>query len=251
MIVSHKHKLIFLKPKKVAGTSFEVALSKYLGKEDIITPILPGDELTRKNLGFIGCQNYEYTLGEFLASASKRELLKVFYRRKPLHKFFNHISAKQCRERIGDEIWNEYHKVSIVRNPWDMALSMYYWFNGRDADLGNLTNWFSKHKEYIGINNAQYMIDNNTVVDTFVRYEKLEEDILSLEKEMPKLSGLYNTFKKINTKGNIRPKNTTDFHSIYQHHPKVNELIEMLGEFEIKKFGYSLSGIKHTDFRAP
>ena len=27
MIVSHQHKLIFIKPRKVAGTSFEIALA--------------------------------------------------------------------------------------------------------------------------------------------------------------------------------------------------------------------------------
>ena len=38
MIVSHKYKFIFIKTRKTAGTSIEYNLSKYLGKEDIITP---------------------------------------------------------------------------------------------------------------------------------------------------------------------------------------------------------------------
>ena len=39
MIISHKHKFIFIKPIKVGGTSIEIALAKHCGVDDIITPI--------------------------------------------------------------------------------------------------------------------------------------------------------------------------------------------------------------------
>ena len=38
MIISHKHKFIFIKTRKTAGTTIEYNLSKYLGSEDIIAP---------------------------------------------------------------------------------------------------------------------------------------------------------------------------------------------------------------------
>ena len=59
MIVSHKLKVIFIKTKKVAGTSFEIALSKYCGERDIITPISDDDEHIRKDMGYVCAQNYE------------------------------------------------------------------------------------------------------------------------------------------------------------------------------------------------
>ena len=39
MIFSELHNFLFLKGRKVASTSFEVALSKICGAEDVITPI--------------------------------------------------------------------------------------------------------------------------------------------------------------------------------------------------------------------
>ena len=44
MIISHEHKFIFLKTRKTAGTSIELALSQLCGPNDIITPISPNDE---------------------------------------------------------------------------------------------------------------------------------------------------------------------------------------------------------------
>ena len=39
MLLSHKYKIIFIKTKKTSGTAFETVFSKYLGENDIITPI--------------------------------------------------------------------------------------------------------------------------------------------------------------------------------------------------------------------
>jgi len=39
MIISHKHKFIYIKCRKTAGTSIEMSLSKLCGPQDIITPL--------------------------------------------------------------------------------------------------------------------------------------------------------------------------------------------------------------------
>jgi hypothetical protein len=44
MIISHDHKFIFIKSKKTAGTSIELALRPLCGREDIIAPVREEDE---------------------------------------------------------------------------------------------------------------------------------------------------------------------------------------------------------------
>ena len=41
MIISHEYEVIFVKTRKTAGSSMEIALSKYLGDKDVITPCMP------------------------------------------------------------------------------------------------------------------------------------------------------------------------------------------------------------------
>ena len=39
MIISHKYKFIFIKTQKTAGSSIELYLSRFCGKDDIIIPM--------------------------------------------------------------------------------------------------------------------------------------------------------------------------------------------------------------------
>jgi hypothetical protein len=54
VIVSHKHKFIFLKTNKAAGTSTEMALSRFCGPDDIITSFGPVEDKMRKKMGSTG-----------------------------------------------------------------------------------------------------------------------------------------------------------------------------------------------------
>lgn len=122
MIVSHRYRFIFLKTAKTAGTSIEIALSKYLGESDIITPISAPDETIRRSLGYRGPQNYQVPLQQH----SPVELARaIFLGRKK--KFYNHMPAREVRGLIGEEIWNNYYKFCFERNPFDRVISLYFW----------------------------------------------------------------------------------------------------------------------------
>jgi len=95
MIISHEHKFIFIKTNKTAGTSIEIALSKYCGSNDIITPISDEDEEIRRQLGYRGPQNYLYPIHDY----GVRDYIRVMRKGKK-RKFFT-ITFLQRKLRNG------------------------------------------------------------------------------------------------------------------------------------------------------
>ena len=57
--MSHRHRFVFLKPRKAAGTSVEIALSRDCGPDDIVTPLWEPDEELRRAEGGVGPQNHQ------------------------------------------------------------------------------------------------------------------------------------------------------------------------------------------------
>jgi hypothetical protein len=240
MIVSHRHKLIFLKAKKVAGTSFEIALSRFLDETDIITPVSRDDEAIRAGHGFIGARNFNFGFVRYLTDDIHKPYQALGMTLPP--KFYNHIPAKAARSRLETRIWKEYQKISIVRNPWDRAVSIFFWRNSKRKNqpkLENFSSYFKDNPELLQTNYALYMINGANVIDTYFRYEHLEEDILDFEVKNPALTGLWETFNGINAKGATRDRTLTS-QEIFAQHPAVDAQIRKLNAWEIDRFGYRL-----------
>lgn len=240
MILLTQPNLIFLKPRKVAGTSFEIALSKFANEDSIITPISPEDEYTRKALGFRGPQNYQsnHTL-------SPAGMNHIFHQDNIVslneRKFWNHIPAANIRLNIGEATWKKFMKISIVRNPFDMAISFYFW----ELRNQNNYNWSPKSFELWCLNNSQkltlnlqqYFIENEAIIDFYIRYEHFKEDILKFETLFGELKGLYQIFETLTAKSKFRPKNAVT-ENLFKESPRAKNLIYSLCDFEISKFGY-------------
>jgi hypothetical protein len=240
MIVSHKHRLIFLKPRKVAGTSFEIAMSKFLSEADIITPLSRDDELIRRRLGFIGPRNFNFEYVN-LFTRRRNEPVELFGFDVPL-KYYNHIPARVARRRLGHSIWSDYKKISLVRNPWERAISIFFWKNTKRKkrpNLENFTEYFRSHQFLLETNYEHYMIRKKNVIDYFIRYENFEEDMLTLESEVPGIRGLWDTFKGIAAKSETRDRSHTR-QEIFEANPEINALVEKHNTWEIERFGYRL-----------
>lgn len=106
MIISHKLKFIYIKNRKVAGTSFEVFFKQFLDPDDIITNIEvmdDDDEKYNETCNPCGFKQHVY------ASTLKDLAIEKGY-----------LTIDQ---------WYSYDKYTFIRNPWDYMESYYcyYW----------------------------------------------------------------------------------------------------------------------------
>jgi hypothetical protein len=178
MIISHSHKFIYIKSLKTAGTSVEAALSKHCSGSDIVTPL--GNYRHNRN-----------EKGEFI----HRSMNAVDYQQ--------HDNALTIRSKVPAEIWNNFFKFSITRNPWDRAVSYFYWVKRQDPaikprkrfyhylgiptneliQLKKLFTEFLKSDDFVN-NDRFYIIDDQLCVDFVIRYENLSEDLMEACKKV-------------------------------------------------------------------
>ena len=171
MILSHEHKFIFLRTKKTAGTSIELALSELCGPDDVITPLTREDEARRA--GRRGAQNWRlhswWKSPRLLKSAWFKFSAKDYG-------FYNHMKAEEMRAHIDPAVWRSYFKFAF-RNPWDRQVSLYYHRYREEDDRPDFATFIHKDKKAHINNFGVYSIDGNLAVDFLGRFETLEKDL--------------------------------------------------------------------------
>jgi hypothetical protein len=178
MIISHKYRFIFLKTAKTAGTSIEIALSRHLGKDDVVTPISAADEKVRGRQGFRGPQNFRVPLRQH----NLRELAAAAIGRRK--RFYNHIPGVEVRNLIGDDIWNSYFKFCFDRNPFDRVISLYYWCHKAEP-RPTLTEFLeSPQISLLTTRGLSLYTDDQgeIIVNQVGRYESLAQDLESIRR---------------------------------------------------------------------
>lgn len=126
MIISHSHKFIFIKSLKTAGTSIEAALSQHCGGNDVVVPI----------------NAFAHNRDE------KGELVHQGMNADDVYrKIGQHVDAPTIQARLPAEVWNSYFKFSITRNPWDRALSYFFWDRRKDSAINPRKRFY----HYLGV----------------------------------------------------------------------------------------------------
>ena len=175
MILSRAHRFIFIRTKKVAGTSVELFLSRFCGDDDIITPLRPEEEILRPDMG-----PRNFRIPGYGKRTRARRILGQLLGKPAIGYggFYNHMPAKEIRRMIGEQAWNECFKFTIERNPWDRQVSLYNWhYRARDPKPSFERFIRSPLRRKISPNFDTYAIDDQVAVDYVCRYETLEADL--------------------------------------------------------------------------
>lgn len=226
MILSHKHKFIYIKTRKTASSSIEAMLSRLCGPEDVITPttdrLMTGERLPPQN----------YRLDHPLVP--KRPLLRRLLGRPERHYhpsigFYEHIPAWRIKAYVGDDIWNSYYKFTFERNPWDKQISWYFYKTKSKKHRPSFDSFMGDKKKALVENYSLYMTSGEIAVDFLGRYENLNEDLAHVMKEI----GVENSepLPQLNVYGS-----GGDYRQLYTD--RTRKLVEEWYAPEIKAFGY-------------
>jgi hypothetical protein len=220
MIVSHTRRLIFIKTKKVGGSSFEIALSRFCGPDCVITPLGRGDETARRALGFRGAQNHEDTRWPDGTTSHGA--------------FAAHEPAPSLKARIPPDIWQGYRKITIWRNPFDAAISRYYWRRRTLPDL-DFGQFVLRFPELLSVNPEIAPLSGEARLDHYIAYENLEADLAAIG-----LGDVWDVFRTLNAKGQSRPADGATVPEIYARFPDAIAAVAAACADEIDHFGYAI-----------
>ena len=252
MIISHKHKFIFLHCRKTAGSSISVALAKYLGFRDIQLSAI-------KETFQAGCRPPFGMLVRGAVYGSSKELLSVALGKKESLDYFSESIKQSYRKIIGSQPqhayakevcaafpveWKKYHKFCVVRNPYEKIVSDYYWKVGTLDNPPTFLEFLLAVKSgnpWPGVlplrpyNWPIYTINDKVVVDSVVRFENLKSDLSDIFQKI----GIDWDGNLPKAKVGMRPGNQ-NIHKSYRsmYTTKERELVEILFDKEITYFGY-------------
>ncbi len=161
MLVSHRKRFIYTKTLKTAGTSVESYFEKYC--------------LPRGQWQFSHARE---------ASVRKEGIIGYRGRGKKDPAWYNHMPARQIKEQLGDQLWEDYFKFCVIRNPFDKLLSHFYYIIRKEMidprllqadDVASFRNWLKSGGRVI--DRDKYLIEGRVCLDYFIRYENLQEGI--------------------------------------------------------------------------
>ncbi|MCY7399685.1 MAG: hypothetical protein LH477_01750 [Nocardioides sp.] len=170
MIASHAHRFVFIKTRKTAGTSLEIALSRHCGPDDLVTRISAEDEELRAAAGGVAPQNDDTDPSSYA-----------------------HMGARRVIEVIGRETWDDYFTFAVERNPFDVVASSYRYSARKPSYTLTFAEFvrLPRRIERLALNERLYRLRGEVIVDRVYRYEDLPAAVsdisarLGLELDLP------------------------------------------------------------------
>lgn len=161
MLVSHLKKFIYTKTSKTGGTSVECYFERYCFPAGQWT-FSHAREVHESAAGIAGYRGPDDGVPR---------------------KWYHHMAAKQIRDQIGRARFDEYFKFCVIRDPFDKAVSQFFFVHERPvleehlrrSGPGYLIDAFRKWvvTSLPPAERACYMIDGAVCMDFFIRHERL------------------------------------------------------------------------------
>ncbi len=219
MLVSHNYKFIYLKPKKVAGTTTEVFFKKYCIDPTEVSIFEKELEKNTNNISFKYKTDPQYGI---ITNGKDGDANDPFY--KP------HMNCNEVMRGVGNDIWDNYIKITNIRNPWDLAVSMFHWeskLNNYNTNFSDFINqsWVQKD---LRVNKKVWSYQGQFDFE-YIRFENLEEDILKVCEK------LNLPVTNINL-GNFKKQERKPYQEYYNEQTK--DLIHKMFKEEIELFNY-------------
>ena len=215
MIISHSKKFIFFKPIKTAGSSIEWALRKSCNDCDLYTGL---DIHDKTSLGI----NIHSNIGAPLNNKIGKYPL-----------FHMHTSTQQLYKlsSMMNSDWKMYKKVTMVRNPYDMVVSYFWWCTQRINDEST--------KPYFG--------DSKLVLQS--KFEKRLNQIGKFEDDDEITDDHLQIIQWLSQKTNAFYKDDLDFVIRYEHLNKDYKNVCKLLDIDQKVLTKFKSNIKKSNLK--
>ena len=222
MLISYTHKFIFFHVAKVAGMSIRETLKSYVQEPEKFKIRRPPKTLGDKS-------NPLYEMWE---------------------SFLLHVKAKDAKQELSEEVYNNFYKFAFVRNPWDWQISMYHFILRETShvkhQLVKSMTSFDEYLDWVANTKNPYpkgatklqkdMLTNNKnqlIVDFVGRYETLAQDF-------------QHVCDIINIKASLPSLNRTihrDYKSYYNE--RTRKIVAECFKEDIELFGYTFEGYHH------
>ena len=163
MIASHRHRFVFVKTRKTAGTSLEIALSRHCGPDDIVTRISPADEELRAAAGGVPPQNDDTDPSSYA-----------------------HMGARRVIKVIGRETWDDYFTFAVERNPYDVVASSWRYSARKPSFTKSFAEFVRtpRRLDRLALNERLYRMGGEVIVDRVYRYEELPAAVADLSQRL-------------------------------------------------------------------
>ena len=231
MIISHTRKFIYIKAAKVAGSSLESMLWESCGSQDIRAHM----DLKGFDERFEGQNLKNMRLGP-------------------------HSEPTHIKQEVGQKVWNYYHKIVCIRNPWDTVVSLFWMRKGENKDVQlRFQEWlkdgckrgFTDFIDWINVtiqnlplyNNTRfyYWDDGSRTADSYLRFEHLKEDYIKLCHKLSIKPASMRHFKS-------RFRQDSGIHYSFYYDQNSVELVSSQCQLEQSEFGYNFEIANNINF---